>query len=86
MDDDEDDVDIQDITLSQSDFAPSVTASAKPTIAISINKFADLHPSTNPANHETVRRRYAEGRVNTRDHIKRRCVVIKLAQSTQFEI
>ncbi len=85
LNDDEDDVDIQEITLSQSDFAPSITASAKPTTTISISKFADLHPSTTPTNHETVRRRYAEGRVNTRDHIKRWCVVIKLAQSTQFE-
>ncbi len=85
-DDDDDDRDIQEITLSQSDFAPSISiASAKPTTTISINKFADLHPTTTPANHETVRRGYAEGRVNTRDHIKRRCVVIKLAQSTQFE-
>ena len=84
-DDDDDDADVQEITLSQSDFAPSIIPSAKATTTISINKFADLHPSSTPTNQETVRRRYAEGRVNTRDHIKRRSVVVKLAQSTQFE-
>ena len=83
-DDEDDDLDNNEITLSQSDFAPTPITSGKPSTTISINQFVELHTSTAPSDDATVQRRFAEGRVNRRDHITRRCVVIKLAQSTQY--
>ena len=82
--DEDEDADNTEITLSQSDFAPSTVTSGKPSTSISINQFVDLHTSTTPSDDATIQRRLLEGRVNRRDQITRRCVVIKLAQSTQY--
>ena len=74
----EDNIEEEEIPLSQSDYLPPVTISSTQAHSTYITALTDQQDITS-TDHTTLAERHAEGRVWTRDAIKRKCIVVKIA-------
>jgi hypothetical protein len=69
----------EEIPLSQSDYTPTTSRSTTtPVPSTHLSALIDQH-DTLSTDHETLAARHAEGRVWSRDAIKRKCIVVKIA-------